>query len=157
QQCALLSIARRSILSHVDIFQLGVTFECGHAEVTPETALLITTKRRFRMHAAVGIDAEHAAFDRFGNADGPAQVVGPEATPQALLRGINFLDHPVLLVERSDGAPGPENLLMPASVLFADVQQNRPFEVVSLARQTRAAAGKLSPAFPRIGEKLLDH
>src|SRR6185369_17207694 len=74
---------RASAFGNVNILQLRVPFHGRHAEVAADPALFEAAEWRLDMDAAMGIDAQHAAFDPAGEAQSAVQVVGPDRTAQA--------------------------------------------------------------------------
>src|SRR5436190_7061325 len=90
----------RALVGDVDVFQFGVTFHGGHAQVASDAALLEAAERGFDMHAGMRIDTENAAFDIAGHAEGAFQVAGPDGTAQSIRAGVHLREHLSLVLKR---------------------------------------------------------
>src|SRR5439155_24658422 len=59
---------------HVHISRFRITLHCCHSQVSPDAAMLEATERRFHVDTAVGVDAQHAAFDSARQTQRPIQI-----------------------------------------------------------------------------------
>src|SRR3954447_10941926 len=66
----------RNLVLNGDVYvlQLGIAFHGVHAEVSAKAALFEAAERGFDMHARMGVDAHHSAFNGPCHANRPLQV-----------------------------------------------------------------------------------
>src|SRR6266404_5588176 len=84
---------------HPDTLHLRVKIERVLTHLASVTRLLITSERRRGVHHIVGIDPDHARFDRFCETMRTRDVLRPYAGRQTINRIVRFLDQLVIILE----------------------------------------------------------
>src|SRR4051794_15535182 len=110
-------------------------------ELAAEAGLLEAAERRGVTHRRVAVDREVARLDAAGDAQGPAEVAGPDRPRQAVLALVCHADGVRLVLERDDRDDGPEDLLGHGPVLRVDGGEHRRREPEPGARGHSAAEG----------------
>src|SRR5438034_10981262 len=92
------SCASERLAADIDILELRVAFERGHAEVSADAGLFESAEGSFDVDAGVGVDGEDAGFDAFCDAQGAVEIAGPERGAQAIGGIVHLLQHRLFII-----------------------------------------------------------
>src|SRR5262249_18455497 len=107
------------------------------------------------------VDAEHAGFESFREAEHSADVARESIGAEAVTRLVGLFNRLSLTVERTNGSDGCKSLFEHAQRAFGDVREPSCFKkpartgyAFAAAEQTRAAAERILDVFGRFSQRV---
>ncbi len=102
------------------------------AQLTPNTGLLVPTKRHLVMQCIVGVHPNGTRTQRIRHLDGIVQVLGVDGGGQSIIGLVANSDNLLLGLELGNGAHGTEDLLLHNTHLLGDIREDGRLDEVAL-------------------------